>query len=312
MIFGISAGFTWALETVILGMALAMNPFKETEQAIFLAPFVCTFLHDLCSAIWACAYNTVRGNFKDVFAVLKTKQGRLVALGALLGGPIGMTGYILAVNELGASVGAIASAVYPAIGALLAFFFLKEKMPWYRWILLFITLLGVFGLSYSPSVDLHNFWLGLIGALMCSFGWGTEGVILAKSFQNSDMKQEYALQIRQSTSALAYGIVLLPALKGWRFTVNLCQTHIKDVIPLIALAAFFATVSYLCYYKSIAKIGASKSMALNISYVAWAMIFTVVILRDTSVVTPLTVACAAIVIVCGVLSSAEFKRKSVS
>ena len=51
MFSGITAGITWALETIILGAALAMSPFCKTEEAIFLAPFVSTFLHDACSAI---------------------------------------------------------------------------------------------------------------------------------------------------------------------------------------------------------------------------------------------------------------------
>ncbi len=38
------------------------------------------------------------------------------------------------------------------------------------------------------------------------------------------------------------------------------------------LAALFAAVSYLFYYKTIAKKGAAKAMALNITYTAWAMI----------------------------------------
>ncbi|MCI9659849.1 MAG: EamA family transporter, partial [Lachnospiraceae bacterium] len=44
MIYGIIAGITWALETIILGIALAMTPFVSTTQAVFLAPFVSTFL----------------------------------------------------------------------------------------------------------------------------------------------------------------------------------------------------------------------------------------------------------------------------
>ena len=50
MLYGIAAGMTWAIETVVLGIALAMSPFCSTEQAVFLAPFVSTFLHDACSA----------------------------------------------------------------------------------------------------------------------------------------------------------------------------------------------------------------------------------------------------------------------
>ena len=74
------------------------------------------------------------------------------------------------------------------------------------------------------------------------------------------------------------------------------------------IAAFFATLSYLCYYKAISRIGASKSMALNVTYGAWAIFFTVVILRDTSVLTPMTIFCALVVIVCSILSAADFKE----
>ena len=66
MFSGIIAGITWALETVILGIALGMTPFCSTEQAIFLAPFVSTFLHDACSAVWSWIYNGVKGNLGKV------------------------------------------------------------------------------------------------------------------------------------------------------------------------------------------------------------------------------------------------------
>lgn len=76
---------------------------------------------------------------------------------------------------------------------------------------------------------------------------------------------------------------------------------------MIAIAAFFATLSYLCYYRAIAAIGASKSMALNVTYAAWAIFFTAVFLGDTSVLTPTTIICALIVIVCGILTAADGK-----
>lgn len=309
MIYGILAGVTWALETIILGMALAMTPFISTEQAVFLAPFVSTFLHDSYSAVWAAIYNGLRGNLKSVwYALVKTKSGKYVVIAAVIGGPVGMTGYVLAVNYMGASIGAVASAIFPAIGAVLAYFFLKEKMQWYRWILLFITLFGVYGLSYSPELDMSNFVIGVIGALMCAFGWGIEAVILAKCLQDPEVKDEYALQIRQTTSALVYGIILLPVLRGWKFTLTLLGGGTGWLLPTIISAAFFATISYLFYYKAIAAIGASKAMALNVSYSAWAIFFAVIILHDTSVLTPITITCAVIVIVCGILAAADFKE----
>ena len=288
MLAGIIAGLTWAIETIILGVALSMTPFVSTEQAIFLAPFVSTFLHDTCSAIFACIYNLIRGNLPQFVKALKTKSGRFVALGA--------------------SIGAVASAVFPAIGAVLAYIFLKEKMQWYRWIFLIITLLGVYGLSYSPEINITNFWLGFVGTLMCAFGWGIEAVIVAKSVQDPIVTDEIALQIRQTTSAFAYGIILLPVLKGWGFTISLFTGSTGWLLPVIAIAALFATVSYLFYYKAISQIGASKAMALNVSYSAWAVVISIVVLRNYSLLNPITIICAIVVLGCGILAAADYKE----
>ena len=73
-------------------------------------------------------------------------------------------------------------------------------------------------------------------------------------------------------------------------------------------AALCATASYLLYYRTIGRLGASKAMALNITYTAWAIAFTVVLLRDLSVLNPLTLICAAVIVVCGILAATDFKE----
>ena len=307
MFAGILAGVTWAVETIVLGIALAMSPFVTTEQAVVLAPFASTFLHDFFSAIWACIYNGIRGNLSGLGRAIKTKSGKFVALAAVIGGPVGMTGYVLSINNMGASIGAVASAVFPAIGAVLAYIFLKEKMAWYRWVFLVLSLLGVYGLSYSPEVNIANFWLGFAGTLMCAFGWGIEAVIIAKCVQDEAVTDEIALQIRQTASALIYGIVILPIMKGWGFTISLFD-NTGWLIPVIAIAALFATASYLFYYKAISRIGASKSMALNITYSAWAVVFSIIFLRDYGLLNPVTIVCTLAVLVFGILAGADYKE----
>ncbi len=308
MLCGIFAGITWALETVILGIALSMSPFVSNAQGIFLAPFVSTFLHDAISALLLLGVNGLKGRLKEIFGICKTKTFPLLILSSAIGGPVGMTGYVLAVNYMGASVGAVASAIYPAIGAVLAFVFLKEKIKWYQWLFLLCTLLGVWGLSYTPELAIKNFGIGLLGVFMCSFGWGTEGVILSKCMREKGIKSGDALQLRQLISALIYGLVILPCLKGWRFTAELFSTAGIPVLATIAAAAFFATVSYLLYYRAIAAIGTAKAMGLNITYTAWAIFFSVVLLGDHGVLNFRTIACALLVVVCGVLAAVDIKE----
>lgn len=305
---GILAGVFWALETIALGMALSAAPFISSAQALFLSPFISTFLHDLFSAAWVGGFNTVRGDLPNVFRALRTKGGRFAALAAVIGGPVGMTGYVLAVRCMGASIGAVASAAFPAVGAVLAHIFLKEKMRWYRWIFLLLTLFGVYGLSFSPEVEIRDFRLGIVGVLMCAFGWGFEAVILARCLRDGDVEKRYALQIRQTTSALVYGAVLLPVLKGWPMTVSLFTQRMVKPLLYIAFAALFAALSYLCYYRAIHSIGAARAMALDVTYAAWALVFTAVIYRSADVLNVRTVLCTAVVLVCGILAAADFKE----
>ncbi len=315
MFAGILAGITWGLETVALNKAFDLNPL----ESMILATLITAFMHDTFSAIFAWIYNGVRGKLPEIFrSLFKTKSGKWVVIAAIIGGPVGMTGYVMTVQNLGYAIGAAASTVFPAIGAVLAFIFLKEKMKWYQWLFLLATLAGVFGLFYSTDIKAENILLGVIGTLLCSFGWGIEAVILAKCLRDGDVSDEGALMIRQTTSAVIYGAAVLPVLSvilkdnAWGRTVALFS-NTGWLVPVIVIAGLFATASYLFYYKAIAKIGASKSMALNVSYAAWAMIFgNIYFLIDPTYsqkteITFLTVVCAIVVLVCSIFAAADFK-----
>ena len=140
MKFGLTSGLLWGLDTVVLGIGLSMSPFIGTAEAIAFAAIASAALHDIFCAIWLLIYMGVRGRLGDTLAALKTRSGKAVILGALLGGPIGMTGYVIAINNIGAGYTAIISSFYPAVGAFLAFVFLKERMAPKQ----FIALLDVY------------------------------------------------------------------------------------------------------------------------------------------------------------------------
>lgn len=52
---GMISAITWGLDTVLMGIVLAMSPFLP-EGAVFLAPFITAFFHDTFSAIWTLIY----------------------------------------------------------------------------------------------------------------------------------------------------------------------------------------------------------------------------------------------------------------
>lgn len=283
MLSGLTSGVLWALNSIALGIAMSMSSFVSTEQAIFLAPFVATFLNDFFSSMYMLIIDIVRKQLKTTLKTIISKSGLWIIFASLIGGPIGMTGYVLSIKYMGSSIASVTSAIYPAIGVLCARLFLKEKMRWYQYIFLALTMLGIYGMSYSPKIEISNFLLGLLGTTMCSIGWGLEAVLIAKGMKEN-ISSSVALTIRQTTSWLTYAIIVLPCLQyfnAWSFTISLFNVaNTQLLIPVIMLAGLFGTTSYLFYYYAIDKIGATKALPLNATYVAWTVILSLIIFRN--------------------------------
>ncbi|GEP19873.1 DMT family transporter [Pediococcus argentinicus] len=264
--FGLLGGMLWGIDTVLIGIVLAMSPLKNY---VIIAPLVATFLHDFCSTIWLLIYTGFQKNLKLFFSSFKTRGAYVVMLAAIFGGPLGMTGYVQAIHYIGAGNTAIISAAYPAFGALLGRIFLKERL----------NRLGIFGLTLTVAATIvlgtvsgggnQNSMIGFAFAIMCVVGWGSESVI--SSFGMREMLPDIALQIRQMTSAIVYLVVILPLFKGYRLVLNTLMN--QPTILLIAITALAGSISYLMYYRSIKYIGPTIAMGLNISFSAWTVVF---------------------------------------
>lgn len=268
---GLLSGLFWGLNTVVIGIALSTATFTENAGVIALAPLISTFIHDLFSTIWMFIYMFIKKQSEQFVSALKTRSGKFIALAALAGGPVGMTGYVLSIRYLGPGYTAIISSLYPAVGAFLSYLFLKETMRVDQMIGLAVSVAGVTALGYTPGAQQsEQFLVGFLFALMCVLGWASEAVIIAYGLKEQDITDDVALQIRQFTSALFYGLIILPFFQAWGTTWTIFPT---STAVIILMAALFGTTSYLYYYKAINDIGPTKAMALNITYSAWSIVF---------------------------------------
>ena len=298
MKYGFFSGILWGLDTVILGIGLAMAPYVGTAAAAAFASIVGSFLHDAFCAIWLFGYMALKGRLKDSVAALKTRSGKVVVLGALLGGPIGMTGYVIAISNIGAAYTAIISAFYPAVGAFLSYVLLKERMTKGQ-----MAALCAMGYLSTGSSEMANAPLGLLGAALTVIGWGSEAVLCAWGMKDDSVDNETALQIRETTSALVYGIVVLPIFGAWGFA----STAVPSVATgFIALSGLAGAASYLFYYKGISIIGAAKAMALNISYSAWAVVFGFLLLGTVPTIP--SVVCCVVILVGTILAATDWNE----
>lgn len=303
MRFGLASGVLWGLDTVILGLALGLSPYVGTAEALAFAPVASSFLHDLFCALWLLVYMTARRRLGDVLRAVRTRSGLVVVAGALLGGPIGMTGYVIAIGNIGPAYTAIISAFYPAFGAFLSFLLLKERMSRGQIVALLVALLGVMamGALSAGSSTVGNAALGLLGACLTVIGWGSEAVLCAWGMRDDAVDNETALQIRETTSALAYALVVLPLFGAWGFTLRAAPSTATGIVALSGLSG---AASYLLYYKGIARIGAARAMALNVSYSAWAVAFG--FLLQGTVPSIATIVCCLVILAGTVLAASDW------
>lgn len=296
--YGFFSGALWGLDTVVLAIALAMIPFADFGQSALAG----AVLHDVACAVILVVYMALRGRLKDTWAALRTRPGKSVIAAALLGGPIGMSGYLIAIDNIGPGLTAIISTFYPALGTLLAFILLKERMAPRQIVALLVALGAIVATGWSAtseSISGGNAILGVAGALACVIGWGSEAVILTWGMRDEAVDNEVALQIRETTSALVYLFVVAPIAGVFGFTLH-SLAHLSAGV--VALAGLAGTASYLFYYKALSAIGASRGMALNISYSAWAIIFALAFPPHT-IPTLTQVICCVVILVGTVLAA---------
>ena len=78
---------------------------------------------------------------------LRSKAGRACIWGALLGAPLGMGGYLMALSMAGPAYVLPITSLYPAIAALLALVFLKEHVSLRAWGGLALCVIGAIAIG---------------------------------------------------------------------------------------------------------------------------------------------------------------------
>ena len=287
---GVLSGVLWGASGTFLGTALNFDPFisletsgdSTTALALLVAAGLCgAFLHDFFAATWVAVHNIRAGKFKEYGRTLRTKPGRMVCIGAVLGGPIGMSGYLLGITFVNAAFALPITASYPALAAILATIIFKERNPARVWAGVVLCIAGSFIVYYSPMEGDKGafFTVGMVLSTLACIGWSTEGLLSTYGMDMVD--PDIALGIREGVSALCYLLFVIPIVTLfltpkfgptpiWELIV---QTVTSSAFPVYAFAGFLGGFSYVYWYRALNMTGVARAMALNVTYALWGVIF---------------------------------------
>ena len=278
VIAGIFSGITWALYTIINNLITKNAIFNSYIEKMFIPVLVIVFLHDFFSSIWLFFYLWKKKKFFELKKTIKSKNIFLIFLGALFGGLIGMSGYLLGIKYMGASYTASFSSTYLIVGTILSVIFLKEKINLKMIIAVLISMVGIFILNFQINeMDSNKISiLGIFSLMLCIFGWALEGLIASYilKYKNTDIEPSIAIFIRQLTSTIFYSFLIIPYIGAYNLVFIVLKSNI---VLYIALISVIGSLSFFLWYYSMSIIGVARGISLNVSYIIWTIIFEIIL-----------------------------------
>jgi drug/metabolite transporter (DMT)-like permease len=264
IVLALASGALWGAAAVALGEALTRRPLAATG-ALFAAPLAAAALHDCFAFVWVTVANGAARRLGPALRVLHSRDGLVVCLAALVGGPLAMSTYLLAIAWAGAPYAVAISALYPALGAALGFVVLRDRLGAAGWCGVALAVAGAVLPTYAPAGGASpHYALGALCALTSAAGWAVEGVLVARSLARLPLLA--ALNIREAVSGAVFLVLVLPLFAA---TGVAARTVASPVILLLVAASLCGAGAYLAYYRSLDLLGPARAMPANSTYVLW-------------------------------------------
>ncbi|KEH88679.1 MULTISPECIES: DMT family transporter [Clostridium] len=275
-IFGSMSGITWAIDTIIVGVVLINCGSLFEVKELIVVPFIIAFLKDLFSCILLNVEMIRIKKFKYILKNIVSGKVKILILGSILGGPIGMTLYIISIKFISSEGAANISAIYPIVTAMLSSIIIKEKLSFKSKLGIIFSFIGVFIVGYSKTQCNFNFitGIGILLVVITILCWALESVLYSLQVSKMlELSSTEALAIREIVAVIVHIFIIgIICYSG----INVVKV-VYSIYTLILLTSCISLMSYILWYKSIDLIGPSKATTLNVTYVLWVVIFQMII-----------------------------------
>ena len=299
--FAIASGICYGLYTGFLTLAETQGVWGEWfvggewgDGMPALGAFAVTFalaalaagLNDGFSGVWSLAVCAKNRQLGDLRKTLATKPGRIMALCAVVGGPLATIAYIIGLNSATAAgnPGVIVpiAALNCAIGAILGRVFFKQELNAHKVVGIAVCLVAgavIGGTSFAAMGP--EALVGCLFAFVAAFGWGFEGCVAG--FGTILIDYRIGIAIRQCTAGLLELFVAFPVFaiigEGFGGFGAIAGAALSSPALLVFIVSgFFAMPAYSFWYKGNSMCGAALGMACNGMYAFWGPFFIWVIM----------------------------------
>ncbi len=293
ILYGIISGLAWGLYTVILynilnlyaGSQGTVNHFHGWILIITTA-LVIGLCDSIFGLIFECCYLIKIGEFKAYVRTLFSKHSLGIIPAAIFSGLVAAVPYSIA-SSYSTSVAGTISAAFPAIGAIVAAFWFKEKLTKLKFTGIVLCIVGT-GILYGLSGAGVPMFVYLI-AFITAVGYALEGCF-GYNLMRADISPTVTTTLRRTFLLLLYLILIIiiaTTTRNFGYVFDLIQSFdFNTTIPFLAgfsgmkaliwivlfIGSCFGCISYITWYYCMHYTGVATGQVLNITYGIWIVI----------------------------------------
>ena len=321
--YGFLSGIAWALNALLLYNVLNLYAGSKGDTASFrgwILVITCALviaLTDSCLAFITELFILARmKRLKEFSKTLLSRDSIAVLPAAVCSGVVAAVPYVIASNY-NSPLALTLSTAFPAIGALAAVIWFKEKLTKLKFAGILITIIGVGAMTgLGESVP----WFVYLIALIPAFGYAFEG-LFGYNAMRGDIHPEVTTVMRRVYFILLFAVLILICclLTGdFRYIGELLSSfEVNDAVyPFLSglagnkaavwiilfIGSACSAVSYAVWYYSMIYGGVGTAQTLNITYSAFLVILLALppfqVIPGTGTVIGVLIILAGAVIVC--------------
>ena len=288
-----TASRTWRFEFVLLAALWGASFLFMRLGAVEFGPLPTAFLRVLIGALFLLPILILQGGLKDLW-----RHRRPALLVGTVNSAIPFALFSYAVLSISTGLSAILNATAPLFGALVAWFWLKDRpQPW-QLLGLLIGFTGVTLLAWDEVRMKPDGSLLAVGAcLLASLCYGIAG-----SFSKRYLGNVPAM-VTASGSQIGASIgLLLPALWLWPRQAPGALAW----AAMLALGVLCSGVAYILYFRLINGLGPAKAMTVTFLLPVFAVLYGALLLDEA--LTPWMLLCGLVIVVGTAMSTGVLRR----
>jgi uncharacterized membrane protein len=216
-------------------------------------------------------------------------------VGALAPG-IGQLLYVHAVRQAGASRPAIVVAVAPLLSALLAVTLLDEGFGIALAVGTVLIVAGGAAIAWESSRPVDFKLIGIVLALVSAVFFSMRDIIVRWGSDETIVSPQVAMAAAFAAATVSTGTYLLVTARP-RAAVN----RVRAAVPYFLVAALILAIGQVAIFEALARGPVTVVVPLIGTHALWAVLFSVILLRQFEAIGPRIVMAALLVVTGGVL-----------